>query len=129
VIDKKLKRLNILRTICYAFLLLVCMAWIIDTGFPEFINWPIIIIGSLLLVQMIFRIPGADLVLGILLTMLSFYMLLAVTSDLIDHFNGTKPVSTFGYYFGFGYGIFGVSFAMAVTILYVYYARRRMLSA
>jgi hypothetical protein len=123
---QSLKRLNILRYICYAYFLLLCAFWLFDNGFPGFINWPVLIVALLILLQMLFRIRKADLVLGLILAILSSYMLLAVTSDLADHLNGTKPVSSFWGYFGFGFGVFGTAWAAAGGIIYVYYARRRL---
>lgn len=125
---KKLQTVKIIRTICFLYFIALTGFWIADSAGAGFINWPVITIAAVLLLQMIFRIKFVDLVLSILLTILSFYMLMAVTSDLVDHFNGTKPVvKTFAMYFGFGYGLFGTALVAALTIMYLYYYRRRLL--
>ena len=125
---KKLKTVNIIRTICFVYFLALTGFWILDSWSVRFVNWPVITIAAVLLLQLIFRIRVVDLVLSIILTILSFYMLMAVTSDLMDHFNGTKPVvETFAMYFGFGYGLFGMALIAALTIMYLYYYRRRLL--
>jgi len=125
----KQKRLNIIRVICYLYFLVPCIIWIVDNYSVGYINWPIIILTALVVLQIIFRVNKVDLVLGILLSILSFYMVLAVTSDLVDHFNGTKrfnDMANFRRYFAFGYGIFGTAFLSALTILYTYYFKRSL---
>ena len=122
----KLKTLHIIRSISYLYFLGIVAFWLTDSFSAGHMNWPIIIIGSLLLLQLIFRIPTADLMLGIIMGLLSFYMVLAVTSDLIDHFNGSKPVKTVAVYFGFGYGIFGSALVAAIALLYVYEKKKKI---
>jgi len=106
------------------FLLLVIYI-IMDTNKTDFINWPFISIAFMLVVQMIFNFKIGDQITGGIFAIISSYMMLAVTSDLIDHFNGSKPVSTFWSYFGFGYGIFGLALICSILLIYAHNARMK----
>lgn len=106
------------------FVLLVTYI-IIDTNNGDQINWPFMIIGFLLIIQLIINFRIGDVLAGGIFAVISCYMMMAVTSDLIDHFNGSKPVSTFWSYFGFGYGIFGTAFVSSILLLYSDSARKR----
>ena len=125
--NKKLKRLNLFRWLSYAYLILICLYWLIDNGFPEHINWPILITGILLLMQIFIKVPLVDGVLGFILGLLSIYMVIAVTGDLIKHLNGTRIVPTFGIYFGYGYSVFTLTMLCAITIIYAHIAKQKIL--
>lgn len=112
----KLSRLDISRAISYLYLLAVCIMWTEGLVFGTY--WPVLIIIGLLLIQLIIRLPLADGIIGSILSLIALYMFLALSSDLADHFNGTKPVGTFGTYFLVGYSIILLTFTSATTLLY-----------
>ncbi len=124
---KNLSRLDIIRKVCYLYYFVYVIFALADNNFGPVGYTITIALGLIFIMQLISRGNKADLGIGVLFTMISFYLMLAVTSDLADYYNGSKPVKNFAEYFGFGYGIFGSATAASLIIIYCYYARRRAL--
>lgn len=124
---KNLSRLDITRKVCYLYYFMYVVLALADNNFGPVGYAITIALGALFVAQFISKGNKVDIAVGILFTMISFYLILAVTSDLIDYYNGSKPVRNFAEYFGFGYGIFGSATAASLIVIYCYYARRRSL--
>lgn len=108
---------KMLRTICFVYLLMLLASWLIDSFSAGYTNWPIIVITAIAIFIWWWRNVIADIIAGWILTMLSGYMLLAVSSDFIKHMTGERRVGHPGQYFGFGYGLFGLAFIAAIAVI------------
>jgi hypothetical protein len=123
-----LKRIAFVRTICYLYILGVVVFWVQDNYAAGYTNWVVISVGLVILLCLLLFVRNgiADIVVGMVLTLPSFYMVMAVTSDFTNHLNGSKPIINPWLYFGFGYAMFGIATLAAFLISLTYYFRSRL---
>lgn len=107
------------RIIIYLYIIAVATFWFYDNyAGSGHINPYMLAIIAACIVTYFININIIDSILSVVLLLLSTYMLLAITSDLVDYIDGApykKPIA----YFGVGYVMFGFAWLFSFTLLII----------